>query len=590
MKRFDLYEQKLKFSNTPDLMTNTLYAGRKALQAAFVSLCFSLTFPITNALAVDTPSNVRGSVIADGTVRWEWDWVPGAERYDVIIDSQYFATSRDPNYISRNLSQGQHSISVKAIDSSWNYSSASNPVNLDVSGSGGQPPSTSPSAGSSGGNFAAPNDVRGSQVGLGSVRWEWAQVEGAGQYEVTVDGQVVSTSGNLNFTSSNLWAGDHSLTVRAIDGNNNYSGRSATAKIAVPSWYDPNNPARSYTVGEAESTPIFNDSVSVASVQTPAPPPPANDNGLIDPQTWTKSGLPSDWELTFSDEFDGNSLNPNRWHGQLRWDGDWNGERYEYRIINGEAQMYVNILSPDQEHLDFLVPQANPFEFNGSRLAIRAVRNPLRQGNFGIDHGSLREVARQQEFLSGAISTYDKFSQKYGRFEARIKIPSHVGTFPAFWLYHQKRRWEGTQRTEIDIMENLGHAPHFIYNSFHYHTDVSASYSGNANFLRPSPSGQVFTGTDYSQNYHTYAVEWSPGYVAWFIDDNKVSELWNDNVNYEDLYLILNLAMGGNWANFPVNSGGLGRPGNERYPTQNDLNNHNNPALEIDYVRVFKPR
>ena len=283
-------------------------------------------------------------------------------------------------------------------------------------------------------------------------------------------------------------------------------------------------------------------------------------------------------------------MNRNRWHGQLRWDGEWNGERYEYRIINGEAQMYVNILSPDQEHLDYLVPQHNPFEFNGSRLAIRAVRNPLRQGDFGLDHGPIRDVARQQQFLSGAISSFDKFSQKYGRFEARIKIPSHVGTFPAFWLYHQKRRWEGTQRTEIDIMENLGHAPQFIYNSFHYHTDVTSSYSGNANFIKPSPSGQIFTGADFSENYHVYAVEWSPGYVAWFVDDQKVSEMWNENVNYEELYLIINLAMGGNWANFPVSSGGLGRPSNERYPTQNDVNNHNNPALEIDYVRVYRPR
>ena len=430
------------------------------------------------------------------------------------------------------------------------------------------------------------------------MQWEWSQVSGASQYEVTIDGRVATTIGGLNFTSTGLWAGDHSMTVRAIDGSNNFSGRSATAKINVPFSYDPNNPARSETIGSAETTASFGNSgastpvTSTPVVSAPAPPPPApsNDNGLIDPATWTKQGLPSDWEVTFSDEFDGNSLNPARWHGQLRWDGEWNGERYEYRIINGEAQMYVNILSPDQDHLSYLVPQYNPFEFNGSRLAIRAVRNPLREANFGIDHGPLRDVARQQEFLSGAISSFDKFSQKYGRFEARIKIPSHVGTFPAFWLYHQRRRWEGTQRTEIDIMENLGHAPHFIYNSFHYHTDVSATYSGNANFLRPSPDGQIFTGTDFSQNYHTYAVEWSPGYVAWFIDDQKVSELWSGNVDYEDLYIIINLAMGGNWANFPVSSGGLGRPGYDRYPTQNDVNNHNNPALEIDFVRAYKPR
>jgi len=437
------------------------------------------------------------------------------------------------------------------------------------------------SGGSTAGGFGPPGDTRGIQVGNGAVQWTWAQVQGASQYQVTVDGQVVSNTPNLNFDSTSLWSGDHSLTVRAIDANNNHSSQSATAKINLPSSYDPNNPARSFTVDGTQPSGTSNDQIEDNVAAAPAPPPPVvgNDNGLIDPQTWTKQGLPSDWELTFSDEFDGNSLNPARWNAQLRWDGEWNGERYEYRIINGEAQMYVNILSPDQEHLSYLVPQYNPFQFNGSRLAIRAVRNPLRQGNFGIDHGSLTEVARQQEFLSGAISSHDKFFQKHGRFEARIKIPSHVGTFPAFWLYHQNRRWEGTQRTEIDIMENLGHATHYIYNTAHYHTDVSANYSGNANFIKPFPSGQIFTGTDYSQDYHVYAIEWSQGYVRWLIDGEKVSELNNDNISFEELYVILNLAMGGNWTNFPTNSGGLGRPSDQRYPTDNDVNILNNPAL-----------
>jgi len=579
-------------------MIKTFQIGRKAVQAASCGLCLLLIPAL--GFAIDPPNNPRGSVIADGTVKWEWDWVPGAERYDIILNGGYVATSRDPNYTSQNLASGDYELMVKAIDSNWNYSSPSWAYRLSVAGASNNSTSNSNQAsnnsGSTNANFAAPNDPRGTQTSLGAVQWEWSQVSGAAQYEVSVDGSVIDTVGGTSYSSQNLWTGEHSMTVRAIDGNNNYSGRSATAKIDLPSWFDSNNPARSYTVGSAEPTQIASASSNSNSNNTntgttvAAPPPPAaNDNGLIDPKTWTKQGLlGGEWQLTFSDEFDGNSLNPNRWHGQLRWDGEWNGERYEYRVINAESQIYSNPISPDNEHLNLLVPQHNPFQFDGNRLAIRAVRNPLRENDLGIDHGPLRDVARQQHFISGAISTFDKFHQKYGRFEASIKIPSHTGTFPAFWLYHQKRRWEGTQRTEIDIMENLGHAPQFIYNSFHYHTDVTPSYSGNANFLKPSPSGQVYTGTDYSQQYHTYAVEWSPGYVAWFIDGDKVSELWNDNVNYEELYLILNLAMGGNWANFPTNSGGLGRPANERYPAWYDLDQHNNPALEIDYVRVYK--
>lgn len=569
-------------------MLKTLHAGHVAVQAAIAGLCL-LTLPALS-FAIDAPNNPRGSVVANGTVKWEWDWVPGAERYDVIVNGNYVTTSLDPQYFSRDLPQGEHWLTVKAIDGSWNYSQPSAIARVSVSAASNTSPAPTTPAASTPSDFGAPPDVRGTQVGMGSVKWEWGSVNGAASYEVTVDGKVVMNTGGTDFTSSNLWTGEHSMTVRAQDGNNNFSGRSATAKIDVPSWFDWNNPARSYVTGSAEPTTIATGGGS-STETTPAPPPPTpvNDNGLIDPTTWTKSGLKGgEWQLTFSDEFDGNSLNPNRWHGQLRWDGEWNGERYEYRIINGESQMYVNPISPDQAHKDLLVSRHNPFQFNGSRLAIQAIKNPIREGDFGIDHGPLRDVARQQHFLSGAITTYDKFTQKYGRFEARIKLPGQVGTFPAFWLYHQKRKWEGTQRTEIDIMENLGHAPQYIYNSFHYHTDVSATYSGNANFIKPQPSGQVYTGTDYSQGFYTYAVEWSPGYVAWFIDDQKVSEMWNGNVDFEELYLIINLAMGGNWTNYPTNSGGLGRPSGERYPAWYDLENFSNPSLEIDYVRVYK--
>ena len=72
------------------------------------------------------------------------------------------------------------------------------------------------------------------------------------------------------------------------------------------------------------------------------------------------------------------------------------------------------------------------------------------------------------------------------------------------------------------------------------------------------------------------------------IDGETVSEVWHPSVDYEELYVILNLALGGNWTNFPTNAGGLGRDGNNRWPNNNDVNIFNNPALEIDYVRVYR--
>ncbi len=314
---------------------------------------------------------------------------------------------------------------------------------------------------------------------------------------------------------------------------------------------------------------------------------PSNDSNVDQaslgyPEAVNKPG----YKLVFSDEFNGTELDGNRWSTQLRWDGEHNGERYEYRLINGEHQFYVNPLSDDPNH-QALLGEYNPFELDGERLAIRAKRNPLKTSNADKKFGPLEEMVSQQEFLSGAMASYDSFSQKYGYFEARIKIPSVTGTFPAFWLLHQRRAAENTQRTEIDIMENLGHYPEYIYNSFHYYKNVSETNYGDGNFLKPEPSGQVYTGQDFSLDYHVYAVRWEPGRIVWYIDDQVVSELNTVEANHEDLYVILNLAVGGNWTNFPETAGGLGRSKSEYFPNPSDLEAWNNPALEIDYVRVY---
>lgn len=421
----------------------------------------------------------------------------------------------------------------------------------------------------------APSDLRGTETDSGTVKWEWNASEDASEYQVTVDGAYVGTTDSLAWVSEGLWIGSHSMTLKAVDESGDISEQSETLKVSVEQQVENKS---------TDTTPVVDGDAAVFV--------DGDDTGLIDPSSYNYSEVSekSNYELVFSDEFNGAALNPARWHSQLRWDGEWNGERYEYRVINGEDQFYVNVLSPDEEHQKEILPVANPFEFDGNRLAIRAKVNPLKKDDGSKSHGALLDIAQQQQFLSGAISTHEKFARKYGYFEARIKIPSHVGTFPAFWLFHEKRSWEGTQRTEIDIMENLGHAPQYIYNSFHYFKNVTEFYSGDANFIKPKPSGQIHTGIDYSDDYHVYAVEWEPGKITWFIDGEQVSQLENSEVDYEDLYLMINLAMGGNWTNFPANAGGLGRPNDQLFPTGNDIREFANPALEIDYVRVYKRR
>ena len=533
------------------------------------------------------PQNPRGSETSANDVRWEWNAVSGASEYEVTVDGQYAGKTGGTSWTSTDLWTGTHSMTVKSIISD-SYSAQSETAKVQVTGQADNNATTDSSNDSrSTGDIGVVQGLRAEELADSDVQWSWSSQSGAVEYEVTVDGAVAGTTGSTQFVSRDLWRGTHSLTVKAIDSSGNKSDQSDTLKIQVTGSGSGSVEGSSGDVEEV--------------IQVVAPPPPqsgggdenaANVENLIDPASYDYSEVSNKagYELVFSDEFNGTALNPFRWHSQLRWDGEWNGERYEYRVINGEDQFYVNVLGPDEEHQSDVVPVYNPFQFDGNRLAIRAKINPLKDRPKNRTHGSLDEIVHQQQFLSGAISTHEKFSRKYGYFEARIKIPSHDGTFPAFWLFHARRAYEGTQRTEIDIMENLGHAPHYIYNSFHYFTNVSENYGGDANFIKPRPSGQVFNGTDFSRDYHVYAVEWSPGNVKWFIDGELVSELDNGQVDYEELYLMINLAMGGNWTNFPTSAGGLGRPSGERYPTSNDVNNFSDPALEIDYVRVYKRR
>ena len=558
-----------------------------------------------SAFAIDTPRDLRGTEIRQNTVKWEWAPVEGAVKYEVTLNGQSQGPTRDTKFFTYDHAPGEHTLYVQAVDGDGNISARTQQARLSTSvtfqfGTHGRsiligdtvasaPAAAAPVVSSASSSFTQVQGLSANEFSGNDVRWQWSPVDGAVNYEVTVDGIVAGTTSSTEWVSNDLWIGTHSLTVKAIDAAGNKTIQSETLKIEVTG-----NGSGS-AGGTAQAAQLQSDN-------TVSAPPPENNSGgdanaanvdsLIDPASWNYSEVfnKEGYDLVFSDEFNGTALNPYRWNSQLRWDGEFNGERYEYRVVNGEDQFYVNVLSPDEEHQQKVVPVYNPFKFDGNRLAIQAIRNPLKTSNDKRSYGSLDEMVRQQNFLSGVIASHGKFSQKFGYFEARIKIPGHVGAFPAFWLFHERRSWEGTQRTEIDIMENLGHAPHYIYNSFHFFKNVSEYYGGDANFIKPYPSGQVFTGVDYSQDYHVYAVEWSPSKIVWLIDGVKVSELEHNEANFEELYLKVNLAMGGNWTNFPANAGGLGRSSDQRFPNADDLNNFNNPSLEIDYIRAYKRR
>jgi hypothetical protein len=157
----------------------------------------------------------------------------------------------------------------------------------------------------------------------------------------------------------------------------------------------------------------------------------------------------------------------------------------------------------------------------------------------------------------------------YGRIEARAKIPTGKGSFPAIWMMPSESVYGGWPSSgEIDIMENVGFEPDTIYSTVHYYgTDGSGHQSSGTHVSRTAPYN----------TFYTYAIEWTPDKIDWFIDSDKVYtctkpavsdyRLWPFNSRF---YMILNLAIGGQW-------GALQGIDPNIFPLK----------LIVDYVRVF---
>jgi beta-glucanase (GH16 family) len=175
-----------------------------------------------------------------------------------------------------------------------------------------------------------------------------------------------------------------------------------------------------------------------------------------------------------------------------------------------------------------------------------------------------------RNYTSARLKTLGRFSQTYGRFEARIKIPYGQGMWPAFWMLGEdidKVGWPACG--EIDIMENIGKEPAMIHGSIH-----GPGYVGGTGLEAPYtlPGKQRF-----ADAFHLFAIEWEPDSVSFYVDndlyvrrtpaDLKPGWRW---VFDKPFFLILNLAVGGDW------------PGNPDAHTVFPQN------MLVDYVRIYR--
>jgi beta-glucanase (GH16 family) len=243
------------------------------------------------------------------------------------------------------------------------------------------------------------------------------------------------------------------------------------------------------------------------------------------------------WVMIWSDEFtgpNGSAVDSTKWVFDVGGDS-WGNRELEY---------YTNRLQ--NVHLE-----------NGN-LVIEA-RTEKYKGADGVT----------RDYTSARIKTQGKFSQTYGRFEARLKIPYGQGLWPAFWMLGDdidRIGWPACG--EIDIMENIGKEPSVNHGSIH----------------GPGYTGDVGIETHYTlparrrlaDDFHTYGVEWEPNEIRFYVDDDFYATQTRANLRPgqrwvfdHPFFLLLNVAVGGDWPGSPDAS--------TKFPQ----------TMLVDYVRVY---
>jgi beta-glucanase (GH16 family) len=279
------------------------------------------------------------------------------------------------------------------------------------------------------------------------------------------------------------------------------------------------------------------------------------------------------WELTFSDEFNGSALDRTKWATEYGFDTYCEvsnpppGTSYCNRSNNNEKEWYIDSSPRLENGVLKLVAQKN--DCSGDNLPDRNYA-PYSCANF--------------PYLSGMISTHNKFSQLYGYYEARMKVPKGQGFWPAFWIIPQLPASPSPAEyywpPEVDIMEMKGQQTDYVHLANHYsgvYPDPGSalngwSYGGSSSHIYVDPQ-------DLSAGFHTYAIDWEPGLIIWYIDGVEQFRTTNNippgTVNPPDyggdMHLILNLAVGGNFVD-------------NLLPPDSVLPN----SLDIDYVRVYQ--
>lgn len=230
------------------------------------------------------------------------------------------------------------------------------------------------------------------------------------------------------------------------------------------------------------------------------------------------------YELVWSDEFNGNYLDTNTWNYEIGT-GSWGWG-------NNEQQYYTD-------------------------------------RNIKVSNGTMKITAKREDYggmkyTSSRITTKNKKNFKYGKIEARIKMPKFKGVWPAFWMLGANQDSVGWPKCgEIDIVEAINDE-NLVYGTLHWFHDP-----GNNN----ADSGSSVAVANRTE-YHVYGVEWTADKLRWYVDGKvyRTMDVSNDSFSEvrKEYFVIFNMAIGGQWPGYDIDE--------TAFPA----------TMEVDWVRAYK--